>query len=256
MLRSSLCTFGMLFVLWVSACTEPVDRSELTARYPADARRRAAGLPVYPGSVRVVSDSEGAYANNSDDDGPVYVDGADSVPAAGAARVADGGLESSSADESWQQEAPSREAEDFVARPADFECVKNWERVRSFRVTNKAGRLEETLEVAREPGSAPYPVGTILQLIPQEAMVKRREGWNAASNDWEFFFLAVERSGTEIVARGSSAVMNGTGGRCMQCHSQARAEFDLVCESDHGCEPLDVATHELIEIQNSDPRCH
>jgi hypothetical protein len=42
---------------------------------------------------------------------------------------------------------------------------------------------------ARAENGGVYPVGTVIQLIPFEAMVKRHEGWNPATGDWELFML-------------------------------------------------------------------
>jgi methylmalonyl-CoA mutase len=50
--------------------------------------------------------------------------------------------------------------------------------------------------------TAIYPPGTVIQLVPQEAMVKRESGFAPEANDWEFFFLNVDAEGTEIAARG------------------------------------------------------
>ena len=41
-----------------------------------------------------------------------------------------------------------------------------------------------------------YPVGTVLQLIPTEAMVKRHKGYSPSTDDWEFFALKVSPQGT------------------------------------------------------------
>src|SRR5688572_27004573 len=81
--------------------------------------------------------------------------------------------------------------EDFEATPADFRNLHTMTPVRGFFLDNRRGHLDEALAVARSDDGGEYPVGTIIQLVPQEAMVKRRAGWNAATNDWEFFFLDV-----------------------------------------------------------------
>ena len=60
-----------------------------------------------------------------------------------------------------------------------------------------AGPSVEALAVARSPKGGKFPVGTLIQLVPQEAMVKRRAGFNPATHDWEFFFLDVSPAGHE-----------------------------------------------------------
>jgi hypothetical protein len=145
---------------------------------------------------------------------------------------------------------------DFDATPADFECLRDWTKVRNFRITNKLGMLDEALAVANQPGSGDYPVGTIIQLVTIEAMVKRAAGWSPETNDWEFFFLNVSQGGTQIVTRGKTDVVNQFGGNCFDCHSAAERQYDLVCETGHGCAALPVPTSVLVATQDSDPRCN
>jgi len=42
---------------------------------------------------------------------------------------------------------------------------------------------------------------------------------------------------------------------CFACHSQAKPEFDLVCEQYHGCAPIQVAPAMFGALQRTDPRC-
>lgn len=152
-------------------------------------------------------------------------------------------------------EAPAPTATDLDMRAEDFGCINEWERVRRFRITNKAGFLAEALAVANA-GQGTYPVGTIIQLIPDEAMVKRRKGWNAATNDWEFFALTSYSDGrTEIRSRGAEGTVNAFGGNCFACHAKALPEYDFVCESGHGCDPLSLSSAIIDSLQASDPRC-
>jgi hypothetical protein len=145
--------------------------------------------------------------------------------------------------------------EDVVVIASDFKPLAEMTRVRGFFVDNVAGDLDGTLAVANDPEGGTYPVGTVIQLIPQEAMVKRAPGFDPGSNDWEFFTLDVTAAGTTIVTRGGSEVINrfnGTG--CADCHSAAEPEFDFVCEDNHGCAALPVGDDVITAIQNADPR--
>ena len=145
--------------------------------------------------------------------------------------------------------------EDIELQADDFVRLQDMTPVRGFFVDNRLGHLDEALAVANDPdGGGAYPVGTIIQLIPQEAMVKRAPGFDAASNDWEFFSLAVDESGTEILTRGGSEVINQFGGSCAACHSAAEPQFDFVCEDDNGCEPLPIGDDVIRSVQASDPR--
>jgi hypothetical protein len=145
--------------------------------------------------------------------------------------------------------------EDIELTEADFDCLLSWNQVRRFRITNKLGNIDDSLQVANEPGSADYPVGTLIQLIPAEAMVKRKRGFSADSNDWEFFFLDVSAAGTTIRARGTTDVVNGFGGNCLNCHVKAERQYDYVCETGHGCDPLPVTAEQIEMAQQADPRC-
>lgn len=141
--------------------------------------------------------------------------------------------------------------EEFVASEADFECLVHWPRVRHFRITNRLGRLAEALAVAESIEQNPgfdFPVGTIVQLIPGEAMVKRGGGFEPEHGGWEYLTLTVNRTGTRITSRGGAETA------CYGCHSAARS-FDYVCESNHGCVPLMLSTELVDLLQNSDPRC-
>ncbi|MCG8417367.1 MAG: hypothetical protein MJE77_05420 [Proteobacteria bacterium] len=147
------------------------------------------------------------------------------------------------------------EDSDLDMTAADFECIGDWPKVGRFHITNKLGQQAEAEEVARASDGGTFPVGTIIQLIPAEAMVKRRSGFSPETNDWEFFFLEVSETGTVILDRGTSQVKNQFDRTCIGCHSEADAKWDLVCATDHGCEALPITPEQIEEIQKSDPRC-
>jgi hypothetical protein len=145
--------------------------------------------------------------------------------------------------------------EDVIVDAEDFKPLADMTPVRGFFVDNVAGDLDATLAVANDPDGGTYPVGSVVQLIPQEAMVKRAPGFAPDANDWEFFTLDVSPEGTTIVSRGGSEVVNRFGGgSCAGCHGAAEPQFDFVCEDDHGCAPLPVPDDVITSIQQSDPR--
>ena len=76
-----------------------------------------------------------------------------------------------------------------------FRCITKMTPVRQFYVDNLQGNLDATLAAAKTTGAV-YPPGSVIQLIPGEAMVKRDKGFNTATHDWEFFELDVSRDGT------------------------------------------------------------
>src|SRR4051794_17759220 len=144
--------------------------------------------------------------------------------------------------------------EDLVMQPGDFVSLRAMTPVRGFFVGNPAGHLDEAVAVADDPDGGAYPVGTVIQLVPQEAMVKRRPGFNPTDDDWEFFSLDVSATGTKILSRGGAEVINRFGGSCSSCHSAADPKFDFICENDHGCAPLPIGDDVIRGIQQADPR--
>jgi hypothetical protein len=146
-------------------------------------------------------------------------------------------------------------AEDAELSADDFPNINDMTKVDAHFIANFNGHLDEALAVARNPEGGRYPVGTLIQLVPQEAMVKRRAGFSPATNDWEFFFLDVSEKGTKIVTRGGADVVNRFGGSCAACHGFAEQRFDMVCGgTDHGCAPLPVGREIFAFLQRTDPR--
>ena len=139
----------------------------------------------------------------------------------------------------------------------DFQCIRDMTPVRHFYVDNLRGpqALQQTLKVANAANGGRYPEGSVIQLVPTEAMVKREQGFSPVTNDWEFFDLNVSQQGTEIRTRGFADVNNRFGGNCFACHVKARPEWDLVCETTHGCDPIPLTHVMTTAIQKTDPRC-
>ncbi len=144
---------------------------------------------------------------------------------------------------------------------SDFKCLAQMTPVRGFFVDNLLGDLEATLAVAKSETGGVYPPGSVVQLVPTEVMVKREKGFNQTTKDWEFVELKVSEAGSEIHVRGAFEVVNRFGGNCFACHVKARPEWDMICEQDHGCDPITLPngvalTQEVIKgIQHADPRC-
>jgi hypothetical protein len=100
-----------------------------------------------------------------------------------------------------------------------------------------------------------YPVGSVVQLVPTEVMVKREAGFNAVTKDWEYFELDVSPTGTKILTRGADEVKNRFGNSCQDCHVKAAPQFDLICKTDHGCDPIPINDVMIRALQKTDPRC-
>jgi hypothetical protein len=136
-----------------------------------------------------------------------------------------------------------------------FKCIRDMTPVRGFYVANLNGNLKGTLAAANTTTGAVYPPGSVVQLVPTEVMVKREPGFNAATKDWEFFELDVTNGKSTIRTRGFVDVVNRFNGNCFACHIKARPEFDLICETGHGCDPIPLTPVMVKAIQKTDPRC-
>ena len=42
---------------------------------------------------------------------------------------------------------------------------------------------------------------------------------------------------------------------CFACHVKARPEFDFICETERGCDPIPVTKAMFGALQRTDPRC-
>ncbi len=152
--------------------------------------------------------------------------------------------------------AATLSADDLVITEKSFGCVLDLPKVRNTRIQNPdPEQLKEAIRIFRD--SVPdteYPKGTILQLIPAEAMVKHDRAAFPNTNGWEFFALKVSADGTTIQGRGDKVINASLKKPCLGCHSPA-AKFDLVCEKGHGCAPIPVTDQQIAAMQAADPRC-
>lgn len=146
------------------------------------------------------------------------------------------------------------EGQQLKVDDSSFKCITEMTAVRHFYVDNMLGNVAETVAVAQK-GSGDYPVGSVLQLVPNEVMIKQPKGFSPATRDWEFFFIDVSDQGSKIYKRGFAEVNNRFGGNCFTCHIKARQEFDFVCEDGHGCDPVPFTRPMFGALQRTDPRC-
>ncbi len=151
--------------------------------------------------------------------------------------------------------ATAEQARPLPVSDATFECIRGMTPVRGFYVDNIAGDLAGTLMVANNPDGGTYPAGSVVQLVPGEAMIKHPAGTSPATADWEFFELDTSSAGTSIRKRGYADVVNRFGGNCLACHAKANPGRDMICETGHGCDPIPLTRDILVLLQNTDPRC-
>lgn len=138
-----------------------------------------------------------------------------------------------------------------------FTCLTDMEKsaLGDYFVSNILGNNEATIAVANSATGGEFPVGSLISLVPSEAMIKHEAGWNEETGDWEFFELNVSAEGSEIITRGTTEVINQFGGNCFGCHQLATEEWDLICGKDHGCAPLPIPRDTILAIQQGDARC-
>ena len=147
-------------------------------------------------------------------------------------------------------------AQDVTVSEKSFTCIRDGQKIRNTYIRNAdPEKLKEAVRIFKN--SVPdkeYPVGTILQLVPFEAMVKHPREKFPKSNGWEFFALEVSEAGTKIRDRGDNVVNLSLGAPCLSCHQPA-ARFDFVCEKGHGCAPIPFDDQKIAELQRADSRC-
>src|SRR3974377_1887497 len=94
-------------------------------------------------------------------------------------------------------------ADSVVITDKSFGCMLDMPKLRNTRIQNPdPEKLKEAIRIFQD--SVPdkeYPTGTILQLIPTEAMVKHDRAAFPNTNGWEFFAFAVSAGGTTIHER-------------------------------------------------------
>src|SRR5262245_32252166 len=150
-------------------------------------------------------------------------------------------------------------AKEFVAQPEDFRCLTDGAQPEGKlfyvfgkkRIVKKALRKTKTGKLGKG-----YPVGTILQLFPFEAMAKRGGKFNKEGHGWEYFQLHITADGqTEILKRGTAEVTGLTGTSCQNCHERFAADYDAICEFVIGADGLGLTEDDIAALQATDARC-
>ena len=152
--------------------------------------------------------------------------------------------------------ASSLYAETVTVSESSFSCITDWTKVRNTYIKHAdPEKLKEAVRIFKNSvADKEYPVGTFLQLLPGEAMVKHQRQKFPETNGWEFFDLDLSAQGTKIKTRGDN-VVNFQGVTCFSCHQPA-VKYDFVCEKGHGCAPVPLDDAKIAELQAADPRCN
>jgi hypothetical protein len=142
---------------------------------------------------------------------------------------------------------------EVVATEEDFGCIEDWTAVGVVRVKGLCGSDDEAVRLLQDPRPGmSLPLGTVVQALSNEAVVKRGGGFDPEHGDWEFFSLQPEPGRTRILSRGKSAF--NVAGNCRDCHAHAR-RHDLLCSAAHECPPPGLRNEHFIWTQWTDPRC-
>ena len=150
----------------------------------------------------------------------------------------------------------SASAQDITVSEQTFGCILDWPKVRNTRFKHSdPEKLKEAMRIFRN--SVPdkeYPVGTILQLVPFEAMVKHPREKFPKTMDGSFSLWMSPTKGPRsmIEERVSSMFRKESPG--LSCH-QPVAKFDFVSEKGHGCAPIPFDDQKIADIQKADLRC-
>jgi hypothetical protein len=94
-----------------------------------------------------------------------------------------------------QPSAPAA-AKKVTVSEASFKCLHEMKQVGTMYVDNLLGNLDSTLAIAKAANGGTFPPGSVVQLLPGEAMVKLEKGANPATNDWKFFVLDLSAEGS------------------------------------------------------------
>jgi len=114
-------------------------------------------------------------------------------------------------------------------------------------------KLKEAVRIYETKAeNADYPEGTVVRLIPQEAMIKRSKAAFPTTNGWEYFALAVTPQGTTVRGRGDEA--SNRLGTCKSCHAGA-TKSDAICGGGPGCTAVPLTEEQIATLQKNDPRC-
>jgi hypothetical protein len=136
-----------------------------------------------------------------------------------------------------------------------FGCLLGGNKVGNTYISNPdPEKLKEAMRIYRDNvQDTDYPIGTILQLFPDQAMVKHPAEKFPLTNGWEFFEFEIAQHRTIIRAHGDR-ISNRNSVPCMACHQNA-PRYDFVCGKGHGCTPLSYTDQKIAEIQAADERC-
>lgn len=150
--------------------------------------------------------------------------------------------------------------EDWEPTAEDFGCIADWNQVLRMRVNNFLGDAAASVAVAENQAGGVYPVGTVLQHFPTEAMVKRHAGFSPETKDWEFFLLTLNQDGSTTIAQRGTTDIEAMGTPCAECHARADEQWDFVCNtyvdaSGSNCGFGPLGQQQLDQQIANDPRC-
>jgi hypothetical protein len=125
---------------------------------------------------------------------------------------------------------PDAAVEDLDMTLADFAKIQGFMTPtgRQYRVANSLGHEAEALAAASSPTGGNFPVGSIVEAQATEVMVKRRVGFDATTNDWEFFGITFAADGATPESFNQRGTEQTT---CFMCHQMVSSiTWDYMCD--------------------------
>jgi hypothetical protein len=151
--------------------------------------------------------------------------------------------------------APVRAADaEITVTEKMFGCMHEGTKIRKTYIRHAdPAKLKEAVRIYEgKVEGGEYPVGTVIQMVPNEAMVKHAKAAFPNSNGWEFLAFKVAAEGTTFAGRGDTA--SNPLGTCLSCHKGA-VKYDYICDKGQGCAAIPVTDEQIIGMQSKDPRC-
>lgn len=243
----------------LSSCSSPPCGSSPSAPLPSTLRA-ALLLTCLAGVLAACGESTGDAASSNEGDassaapdgGGLQPDAGDLPPADASTDLGADATPDPTADvDSDAHPPPVNPA--WRATEDDFGCLQQWTPVRGFYLTNPLGALDAAIAAAESGFIDEVPPGTIVQLVPLEAMVKLAPGQLPETGDWEYFLLDTSGGRTSIVQRGGADVEN-VAGSCYGCHIGALSR-DYICEDSGLCSAGAVPRGVVDRLVANDSRC-
>ena len=139
-------------------------------------------------------------------------------------------------------------------QPADFPNIKTLTLVGNHFVGNLLGHLDAALAVAQFTRRRRLPGGHDHPARSAGSDGQAPGGMERGQPRLGVLLARHVRDGNQDPDPRRDPVLNRFGLDCLSCHAQADAQWDFVCEKDHGCDPIPLTDQLIVALQQGDPR--